>query len=104
MHFAERKLVMNNFFNSQLSYCALTWMLHNHSNNNKIKHLHERCPRLVYHYKQSSYEQLLDKVESVSKYHKKRWPLQLRCSKLNITYPPKIVPEIFISDISHHLA
>ena len=47
MTIEKRKLVMNSFFNAQLNYCPLVWMLHSRCNNNKIKHLHERCLRLI---------------------------------------------------------
>ena len=42
------------------------WMLHSRQNNNKIKHLHERCLRLIHNDKLSSYEELLEKNLSVS--------------------------------------
>ena len=41
------------FFNAQLNGCPLIWMLHSRINN-KIKHLHERCLRLVHDGKQLS--------------------------------------------------
>ena len=44
----KKKLLMNSFFNAQFNYCPLNWMLHSRSNNNKIKHLHERCLQLNY--------------------------------------------------------
>ena len=47
MTIEERKLLMNSFFNAQLSYCLLIWMLHSRCNNSKIKHLHKRCLRLI---------------------------------------------------------
>ena len=37
-----------NFFNAQLITAALKWILHSRCNNSKIKHLHERCLRLIY--------------------------------------------------------
>ena len=40
---------------SQLDYCPFTWMLHTHCKSNKIKHLHERCLRVIYCDKNSSY-------------------------------------------------
>ena len=46
------------------------WMLHSRKNNNKIKHLHEQCLRLIYNDKKSSYENLLEKDNSVSIHHK----------------------------------
>ena len=39
-------------------------------NKNKIKHLHERCLRLIHNDKLSSYEELLEKDGSVSIHHK----------------------------------
>ena len=37
---------------------TLIWMFHSRSNNNKIISLHERCLRLIYNDKSSSYEEL----------------------------------------------
>ena len=45
-------------------------MLHSRQNNNKIKHLHERCLRHIQNDKASSYEELLGKDGSVSVHHK----------------------------------
>ena len=70
MTIEKRKLLMNSFFNTQLNYCPLVWMLHSRCNNNKIKHLHERSLRLFYCDKNSSHEELLEKDASVSIHHK----------------------------------
>ena len=48
MSLEKKKLLMTSFFNGQFNYCALIWILHNRSNNKKIKHLHVRCLRLIY--------------------------------------------------------
>ena len=49
MDIEKRNFLLNAFFNEQLNYCPLIWMLlHSHCNNNKIKFLHERCLWLVY--------------------------------------------------------
>ena len=45
-------------------------MLHCRRNNNIIRNLHERCLRLIYKDKNSSYEELLTKHGSVSIYHR----------------------------------
>ena len=47
MNLQKRKVLMNAFFNAQFNYCPLIWMLHRRQNNNKIKHLNERCQRLI---------------------------------------------------------
>ena len=44
----KNKLLINSSFNAQFNYCPLIWMLHKRSNKVKIKHLHERCLRLIY--------------------------------------------------------
>ena len=45
-------------------------MCHNRTNNNKINRLHERCLRLIYNDKKSSFEDLLEKDVSVSIHHR----------------------------------
>ena len=70
MTIEKRKLLMNSFFNAQLNYCPLVWMLHSRYNNNKIKHLYERCLRLIYSEKNPSYEELLKKDGSVPIHHR----------------------------------
>ena len=54
MNIEKKKLLMNSFFNAQFNCCLLLSMLHSRCNNNKIKHLHERCLRLTYCDKTSS--------------------------------------------------
>ena len=56
---------MNSFFKSQFSYCPLVWMCHSRTINNKINHLHERCLRLIYNNKISSFKELLERDRSV---------------------------------------
>ena len=45
-------------------------MCHNRTNNNKIDRLHERCLRLIYNDKKSSFEDLLEKDGSVPIHHR----------------------------------
>ena len=63
--FAKRRLLVNAFFYSQFNYFQLVWMCHNQTNNNKINRLLERCPRLIYNDKNSSFKDLLEKDRSV---------------------------------------
>ena len=70
MDFVKSSLLVNTFFYSQFNYCQLVWMCHNRTNNNKINRLHERCFRLIYNDKKSSFEDLLEKDGSVSIHHK----------------------------------
>ena len=59
MNIEKKKLLTNSFFNAQFNYFSLIWMLHSHYNNNKIKHLLERCLKLTYCDKASFHEELL---------------------------------------------
>lgn len=71
MDIGKRNFLLNAFFNEQLNYCPLIWMLlHSHCNNNKIKFLHERCLRLIYNDKHSSYKEFLQKDGPISIHHK----------------------------------
>ena len=42
----EKKLFMNSFFNVKFNYRPLIWILPSCTNNNVIRHLHERCLKL----------------------------------------------------------
>ena len=66
MGIATKRILMNDFFTSQFSYCPLVWMCHSCTNNNKISRLHERRLGIVYNDKQSSFNDLLEKDGSVS--------------------------------------
>ena len=45
-------------------------MLHSRQNKEKIKHVHEKCLRLIQNDKLPSYEELLEKYWSVSAHHR----------------------------------
>ena len=66
MNISKRRILMNAFFKSQFSYCPLVSMCHSRANNDKINKLHERCLRIIYSDKQSSFKILLEKDGSVS--------------------------------------
>ena len=50
MSAAKKKILMNSF-NAQFNYCSLIWMLHSRGNNNILRNLHDRCPRIIYNSK-----------------------------------------------------
>ena len=70
MDFSKRRLLVNAFFSSQFNYCPLIWMCHNRMLNNRINRLHERCLRIIYNDKHTSFEELLEKDKSVSIHQK----------------------------------
>ena len=60
--------LLNTFFIPRYNYCPLTWMWQCGAKNTKINRLHERCLRVIYNDKASTFEQLLEKDSSVSIY------------------------------------
>ena len=71
-------------------------MLHSRENNNKIKHLHERCLRLIYSDKKPSYENLLEKDNSVSMHHKNIQVLAIEMFKVKHKLCPEITRDVFM--------
>ena len=60
MGIAKKRKLVNTFFTSQFNYCPLVWICHSYENNNKIKRVHERCLRIFYNDKQSSFNEWLE--------------------------------------------
>ena len=59
-------ILMNAFFTSRFNYFPLIWMRHSRSSNSRMNMLHERCLRIIYNDKQSSFTEFLNKDRSVS--------------------------------------
>ena len=55
MDLSKRRILLNAFFISQFSYCPLVWMFHSRGKNNKINRIHERCLRIIYNDKKSTF-------------------------------------------------
>ena len=68
------KLLMSSLFISQFNYCPLVWMCHSRLINNKTNCLYEKCLRVVYSYKTSSFKELLEKEGSVT-IHIRNWQI-----------------------------
>ena len=100
MDISKRRMVMNAFFNSQFNYCLLIWMSHNRTTNRKINRLHERCLRMIYNDKQSSFKMLLEKKFSVSMHERNIQCLVTEMYKVSELSPP-IVSNIFTQKNSH---
>ena len=63
--------------------------------NNKINRLHKRYLRLVSNYKRSSFEDLLEKDNSVSIHHKNLQALVIEMFKVHTKTSPEIMQEVF---------
>ena len=84
------------FFMAQLNYCPLIWMCHNRTYNNKISRLQERFLQLIYNDKRSSFEDLLEKDNSVSIHHKNLQALAIEMFKVHTKTSPEIMQEVFL--------
>ena len=65
MSLTKKRSLLNAFFVSQFSYFPLVWMCHSRTLNNRMNKLHERCLRVIYDDKKSTFQKLLDKDKSV---------------------------------------
>ena len=79
MDLPKRKQIMSAFFKSQFSYSPLTWMMDSRKLNNKINRLHERCLRATYNDGLSSFEELLERDNSVSVHNR-----NIRCLAIEL--------------------
>ena len=70
-------------------------MCHNRTTNRKINRLHERCLRIIYDDKQSSFKMLLEKDSSVSIHDRNIQCLATEMYQVNNGLSPPIVINIF---------
>ena len=95
MSIPRRKLLMSSFFTSQFNYCPLTWMCHSRTINNKINRLHERCLRIVYSDKTSSFENLLERDGSVTIHTRNLQTLATEMFKVYKNLSPATIADLF---------
>ena len=63
---------------------------------NDINRLHERCLRLIYNDKRSSFEDLLEKDNSISIHHKNLQALAIEMLKVQTKTKPEIIQLVFL--------
>ena len=95
MDFHKKRLLFNAFFQSQFSYSPLTWMCHSRELNNKINRSHEKCLRIIYNDKKSSFQELLDKDQSVCLHHRNLQTLSVEMFKVTNGLSPEIFSNLF---------
>ena len=82
-------------FSSQFNYCSVIWICYSRVLNNKIDRLHERCLRLIYNNKISTFKELLEKDNAVSIHNRKIQELAIEMHKVAYGMSPEIMNEIF---------
>ena len=79
-------------------------MFHNRSLNKKINRLHERCLRIIYNDKNSNFEELLAKDNSVPIHHNNIHTLAIEMYKVANGMSPEIMSDIFkLRENTHYL-
>ena len=92
---SKRKTIMNAFISSQFNYCPLIWMFHSRGRNSKINRIHERCLRIIYNDKSSTFKDLLEKDGSVTIHHRNLQYLAIELYKIVNKLSPNIINELF---------
>ena len=89
------RILMKAFIESQFGYCPLIWMFHNRTANNRINSLHERALRIVYKDFNSSFQELLDKDNTVTIHHRNLQKLATEMYKVKNGISPVMMTCIF---------
>ena len=87
---------MKDFVESQFSYCSLIWMFHSRRLNNKVDSIHEDALRITFNDKSSTFQELLDKDNSVTIHHRNIRALATEIYKVLHEYSPATLNEIFL--------
>ena len=96
MDLKQRRNIMKAFVESQFGYCPLIWMFHSRGLNNKINRIHERALRITYKDKSSTFQELLEKDNSVSIHHRNVQKLAIEIYKVLHGFSPPILNDIFV--------
>ena len=90
---------MRTFIESQFNYCPLVWMFNNRTLNNEINNLinnlHERALRIVYRNNELSFQELLDKENSVAVHQRNLRKLAIEMFKVKHNLSPLPMQELF---------
>ena len=95
MTLSKRRLLMNSFFKMQFNYCPLIWTCHSRQNNRKINRPHERCLITICNDKQSPFNELLEKDDSVSIHKRNLQVLATEMYKVSNGLPTPFMKDIF---------
>ena len=92
----KKRMIVKAFIESKFGYCPLVCMFHSRSLNNKINLIHKRALRITYNEKPSSFQNLLEKDNSVTRHRRNIKILATETYKfLQGLYPP-LMNEIFV--------
>ena len=96
------RIIMKTFIQSQFNYCPLVWMFHNRMLNKKINKLHERALRIVYKNDKLTFQELLEKDDSVTIHQKNLQKLATEMFRIKNKLSPLPMQELFTEKIHQH--
>ncbi len=99
---SKLRIIMKTFIQSQFNYCPLVWMFHNRTLNHKINRLHERALRIVYKDETLTFQELLDKDDSVTIHHRNLQRLAIEMYKIKHHLSPIPMQALFNEKINHY--
>ena len=70
MNIQKQRTIMKSFVASQFSYCPLIWMFQSRRLHNKMNSIHERALSITYQDNTPTFQELLNKDNSVSIHHR----------------------------------
>ena len=100
--YTEAKNKYEVFCNFSICYCPLIWMFHSRRLNNKMNSIHERTLRITYQDNASTFQELLNKDNSVSIHHRNLQVLATEMFKIHRGLSPEILREIFVPKTSSY--
>ena len=95
MNTIQRQTIMKAFIQSQFGYCPLVWMFHSRKLNNRINKIHERSLRIAFDDNESSFQELLDKDNSVTVHARNIQTLAIELFKAINGFSPEIMSLVF---------
>ena len=95
MYTNQGQLLIRIFIMLQFSYCPLIWMCHSRTINAQINKFHERALRLFYNDKSFSFQEHLERDNSVTIHERNIQVLLTEIFKVKSGAAPEIMTEIF---------
>ena len=86
MDLKQRRNIMKAFFEFQFGYCPLIWMFHSRRLNNEINRIHERALRITCKDRSSTFQELVEKDNSISIHHRNVQMLAIEITKLCMAF------------------
>ena len=102
MNMQKRRIIMKSFGRSQFGYCPLIWIFHSRRLNNKINPIHERALRITYQDHTSTFQELLNKENSVSIHHRNLQVLVTEMFKIHRGMSPDIIKTLISLCLPRH--